>query len=88
MLFLVVISLTFTPVFAKMDENKQAKKADKAAARVMRHMEKMKEKCPAIDGKKKQVEEELGNGTVTPRGSCSRCHEEGSGGGNGPKLKF
>ena len=85
-LLLIVISLTFAPVSARMDAEKEAKKADKAAARVLRHMEKMQEKCPAIGGKKKQVEEELYNGTVTPRGSCSHCHEEGP--GNGPKLKI
>jgi hypothetical protein len=77
---IVLVSLTLVPVYAKLDSEKEKKdKPDKAVANVLRHMEKMEKKFPKINGKKKQVEEELGNGTVTPFGSCSRCHETQSG---------
>jgi hypothetical protein len=61
-------------------------KDDKAAAKVIEHMEKMKEKCPEIDGKKKEIEEELNSGTETPHGACAHCHIEGTR-GNGPKVR-
>ncbi|MBW1744412.1 MAG: hypothetical protein JRI70_03735 [Deltaproteobacteria bacterium] len=77
---MVVVSLTLVPVYAKLDSEKEKKdKPDKAAAKVLRHMEKMEKKFPKINGKKKQVEEELDNGTVTPFGSCSRCHTPAQG---------
>jgi hypothetical protein len=83
-LLLTVISLTFGPVYAKMDSDKN--KDDKAAAKVIEHMEKMKEKCPEIGGKKKQVEEKLNSGTETPHGACAHCHTGGTG-GSGPKVR-
>ncbi len=83
-LLLTVIILTFQPVFARTDSEKN--KDDKAAAKVIEHMEKMKEKCPEIDGKKKEIEEKLNSGTETPHGACAHCHIEGPG-GNGPKVR-
>lgn len=77
-LLLTVITLTFQPVSAKMDSAKN--KNDKAAAKVIKHMEKMKEKCPEIDGKKKEIEEKFNNGTETPHGACAHCHIPGQGG--------
>jgi hypothetical protein len=76
-LLLTVITLTFGSAFAKMDWAKN--KNDKAAAKVINHMEKMKEKCPWIDEKKKQVEKKLQDGTISWHKSCLHCHEEGQG---------
>lgn len=69
---LVSVSFTMSPVHGKSDSDKD--KIDKATARVSRHMEKMKQKCPRINEKKKQVEEKLKNGTMSPHEACSRCH--------------
>ncbi len=73
----LLISLTVSPVYAKMDS--EGNKVDKAKDKVIRHMEKMKEKCPWIDEKKKQVEKKLNNGTMSWHKSCLHCHEEGQG---------
>jgi hypothetical protein len=75
--------LTFGPVFAKTGSEKNI---DKEAAKVIRHMDIMKEKCPEIDGKKKEIEKKLNNGTETPHGACVHCHTEGTR-GNGPKVR-
>ena len=69
---MVVVSLTLGPVYAKLDSDKE--KRDRAAAKVLRHMDKMEKKFPKINGQKKQVEEDLSNGCVSPFGTCSRCH--------------
>jgi hypothetical protein len=75
---LVLISLTTTPVYAELVSDND--KSDRAAARVTRHMDKMKQKCPGMDEKKKQIEEKLRNGTMRPKEACSHCHikERGS----------
>jgi len=57
----------------------EGNKVDKAKDKVIRHMGKMKEKCPWIDEKKKQVEKKLENGTMSWHKSCLHCHEEGQG---------
>jgi hypothetical protein len=66
-----MISVTGT-VLAKTDID--GNKIDKATAKVTRHMDKMKQKCPGIDGKKKQIEQKLRNGTIRPKDACSHCH--------------
>jgi hypothetical protein len=69
------VFLTLSSAHAKLDSDENKKdKSEKAAAKVMRHMEKMEKKFPKIQGKKKEVEEELSNGSLTPFGACSRCH--------------
>ena len=73
----LLVSLTLSPAYAKMDS--EGNKVDKAEDKVIRHMEKMKEKCPWIDEKKKQVEKKLENGTMLWHKSCTHCHEEGQG---------
>ena len=76
-LLVLLISLTLNPAYGKMDS--EGNKVDKAKDKVIRHMEKMKEKCPWIDEKKKQVEKKLENGTMSWHKSCLHCHEEGQG---------
>ncbi len=75
-LLVLLISLTVSPVYARMDK---PDKVEKAEDKVIRHMEKMKEKCPSIDEKKKQVEKKLKDGTISWHKSCLYCHEEGQG---------
>ena len=72
----LLISLTVSPVYARMNK---PDKVEKAEDKVIRHMEKMKEKCPSIDEKKKQVEKKLKDGTMSWHKSCLHCHEEGQG---------
>ena len=72
---LVLISLKMSPIYAELNSDND--KSDKAAARVSSHMEKMKQKCPGINGKKKQIEEKLNNGTMRPEDACSHCHTKG-----------
>ncbi len=72
----LLISLTVSPVYARMNK---PDKVEKAEDKVIRHMEKMKEKCPSIDEKKKQVEKKLKDGTISWHKSCLHCHEEGQG---------
>lgn len=70
---LLLISLTMSPVLAKMKSG--GKNIDKTTARVTKHMEKMRQKCPGIEEKKiRQVEEKLRNGTIRPKDACSHCH--------------
>ena len=74
---LMVISLTTDPVSAKNVSNRD--EGDKATARISRHMEKMQEKSPQIAEKKKEVEEKLKSGAITPKKACSHCHVSGQG---------
>jgi hypothetical protein len=52
---------------------------DTGVEMVIRHMGIVLEKKPEIAQKRKQVEEELGNGTMCPKEACAHCHMPGQG---------
>lgn len=72
---ILLVFLAMGTVLAQMDLD--GNKIDKTTAKVTRHMDKMKQKYPGIDGKKKQIEQKLRNGTMRPKDACSHCHIKG-----------
>jgi hypothetical protein len=94
---LLLISVTFLspPVYAESGSGRD--KTIKAAARVTRHIEKMREKTKMqkprtalgvrqlTDIEVSQIEQKLENGTMRPKEACSHCHTNGR--DNKPKRR-
>ena len=85
---LLLISLTMSPpVYA--DPGSDGDKINKAAYRVTRHIEKMRQKTKMqgprtalgvrqiTDVEVSQIEQKLEKGTMRPKEACSHCHTKG-----------
>ena len=82
---LLSISVTMDPVYADSDGDK----INKAAYRVTRHIEKMRQKTKMhgprtalgvrqiTDEEVSLIEQKLENGTMRPKEACSHCHTNG-----------
>jgi len=73
----LVIHLTVTPLFDTLVAQEGTE--DTEMEMVIGHMGIMMEQHPEKAQKREQVEEELNNGTLTPKGACSRCHTPAQG---------